>query len=517
MPTQIKGIAITNLPTVITNGNNVTGGMIIEIFNQICSKLNVTVVYKEVIDVTAVNSTVPKLVAAGTYDFAIGYPILPTDVNFEFQYQNVSRIDLYKDTLIVFTPNLLQLLVVNVLKELFFVFFIILLPWLLIATTLYYLIDIRRFSKTAFFTGFYEAFTIILYRKKNMPKGAKIYSVLFYIITILIGMLLLGDFIYVIASMLLKSDVDNINDYLNKRSSVCTISHDYLANTFMSNRQEIPDSKAPDPKTCFIQLNSFNVGSFLVSASRIKYFFYKNPSQNNMFDFDIRDSVSVDYYIILSSRLAEFSSQAGLILDDLKVDYIPTLRTKYEAEPVFNRIVPSSIFSDSILLIFTSLTITSLFAIVFLLIIIYRQTKKPSPASRKKSKKKKKHHHPNYDDEKVRLYEMTTKPSEKPYTEEERPHPRDPEVQHIQHRLPQAQNQQPSGKNRTLSLSGPIQHRKFEGNEGAFKFQGASDFENQLSPVPKVEYPTNTIQHRKINIDSGPFQDSGDPGIDLEK
>lgn len=258
MPTQIKGIAITNLPTVITNGNNVTGGMIIEIFNQICSKLNVTVVYKEVIDVTAVNSTVPKLVAAGTYDFAIGYPILPTDVNFEFQYQNVSRIDLYKDTLIVFTPNLLQLLVVNVLKELFFVFFIILLPWLLIATTLYYLIDIRRFSKTAFFTGFYEAFTIILYRKKNMPKGAKIYSVLFYIITILIGMLLLGDFIYVIASMLLKSDVDNINDYLNKRSSVCTISHDYLANTFMSNRQEIPDSKAPDPKTCFIQLNSFN-------------------------------------------------------------------------------------------------------------------------------------------------------------------------------------------------------------------------------------------------------------------
>jgi len=392
-------------------------------------------------------------------------------------------------------------------------------------------------------------------------------------------MLLLGDFIYVISSMLLKSDVDNINDYLNKRSSVCTLSHDYLANSFMSNRQEIPDSKAPDPKTCFIQLNSFNVGSFLVSASRIKYFFLQDPTQNNMFDFDIRDSVSVDYYIILSSKLYEFSTQAGLILDDLKIDYIPTMRTQYEAEPVFNRIVPSSIFSDSILLIFTSLTITSIFAIVFLLIIIYRQTKKPSPPSHKKSKKKKKYHHhqQNYDDEKVRLYEMN-KQSEAAggggvprFIDVEQERPRDPEIQYIHHRYPpvqqQTQNRQQQQqyqnyqqasrvqKNRTLSLSGPIQPKKFEGKpekswlkidaqssraEGTFKFQGTSDFENQLSPVAKAEYTErsphqmleiagngarggsenkNVIYPRKeMDIQKEKIKhDSSDPGIDLEK
>jgi len=518
IPASIKGVAIINAPTVFSNEtNNATSGVLYDIFNKICSQLNITVYYDWTIDIMQTNRSLLSLVANGTYDFILGFPILPNEDDFGEEFENLSKMSLLRDSIIIFTPNLLQLLVVGVLKELFFVFVIIFVPWILIATSLYYLIEIRRFSNMRFFKGFSEAFFMVTYRKKKMPKGAKIYSAFFYITTIIISMLLLGDFIYVIASMLLKSDIDNINDSVNRRSSVCILQNDYLTRTFLRNRPEIRYSQTLDPVTCFIELNSFNVGSFLISGSRIKNFFHGTPSQNNMFDFDVRDSVSLDYYVLLRNDLDHLHSKMAPIYEELEIAYIPSIINKYETQPIFNRIVPSSIFSDSILLIFTSLTITSSFLIIFLIISIYQQRKDRSSSDDKYNKKKRRKYmlaRQNDRYSQQQILEMEDYSDHRGDDVRYRYQPNYP--QHV----PPSQNYNTYNnynpryipRNGTLSLSGPVHVNNFDGKpekswlkidhqsskaEGSIKLQGTSDFENQISPIPKVE----DMESRQITID----------------
>ena len=516
-PASIKGIAIINSPTIFTDANGVpSGGVVFDIFNKMCSQLNVTVNYEVSIDIMSFNRSVLLQVANGTYDFILGYPFLPQDNDFTEDFETLTKMSLLRDSIIIFTPNLLQLLVVGVLKELFFVVIIILVPWLLISTSLYYLIEIRRFSNMNFFTGFYEAFLMICYKKKKMPKGAKIYSFLFFTATIIISMLLLGDFIYVVASMLLKSDIDNINDSVNRRSSICVLNNDYLSRTFLKNRPEIRYELASDPVTCFIELNSFNVGSFIVSASRIKHFFYTTPSQNNMFDFDIRDSVTLDYLVIVRNDLDHLHSKLDPMYEEMENTYIPTVIDKYESQPVFNRIVPSSIFSDSILLIFTSLTITSSFLIIFLIILIYRQRKGSSSSEERYQKRRKRRN-----EERARRYQLarqTDRYSQQhildmdEYFDHRGDDERYYQPNYPQHAPAQNYNTRYLARNGTLSLSGPVQVNKFEGKpeknwlkidnhsskeEGTFKYHGTSDFENQVSPIPKAE----ESESRQIAID----------------
>ena len=515
---QLNGAGIVNGPYLsLAENQTIHGGILYDIFKEVWRKLNVTVSYEPITDIpTESNTSLAKLVGNGTYDFVMGYPLDQSDASDLSDFDNVDRVDIIRDSVVVFTPKLLQLLVSNVFREMFFVFCIAFLPWILVNTSLYYLIERHRFTRMSFFSAYFECFKTILYHGKKMSKVAKVYSILFYGISIIMIMLLLGDFIYVIAAMMMKIDIDDLNQVVNSQSKTCIVEGDYLVEGFINRRQEITNIKTNDVLSCFLELDSLNVGSFMVSGSKVKSFFRNHPTLNNKFNYFVKDSINVDYYLLIN-RDFRLRDDINRVINRFPDFFIPNVIGKYFKSPSYNQIIPTSIFSDSTLLMFLSLTITSIFLIFFMvMMIVYKAKPKSKKVKHSKVKKAKK----SYGEEKLDKYRLAlqrSNESKQKLSQNDSDELKNKETQgatasHCQQyqKLQQFQRQntytrssQATDTDRnTLSLNSSINYRHCDANndanyrrshpqisdeERSLNFREMPDIENQISPIQKIE------------------------------
>ena len=191
---------------------------------------------------------------------------------------------------------------------------------------------------------------------------------------------------------------------------------------------------------------------------------------------------------------------------------INEIKQQYLAEVFFDQIIPNSIFSQSILLILTSLTLTSIFFIILICVLVKNQISRTPRTKRKKRTNADLNPHqsnkyryiytkPTDRETLVRdteKHDMLT-PLENSESSMIRKH-RKPSIDLIAETIRNSIMR--NNKNKSLSLSGPINIKKFEGkpdrswlnidqasskDEGSFKFQGTSDFENQMSSVERAE------------------------------
>jgi len=194
--------------------------------------------------------------------------------------------------------------------------------------------------------------------------------------------------------------------------------------------------------------------------------------------------------------------------------YINNVVNNYLPEVTFDQIVPHSIFSQSILLIFSSLTITSVFLIFLVCVMVKTQVQKPVK-TRRRRKQQQTGPRPNY------IYgPITSTRGSEPVTMRDRIKKGEGQLSPPSHPNPMAPSSilrkagadiiaetirnsvMKNNRNKTLSLSGPINPKKFDGkpdkswlkidqqsskDEGSFKFQGTSDFENQISSVDRAD------------------------------
>ena len=65
----------------------------------------------------------------------------------------IDKIPYMIETYYIFFPNLLTILIINVLQELFFIIVIISLPWILINGQIYYMLEGQKFHDTLFIKG----------------------------------------------------------------------------------------------------------------------------------------------------------------------------------------------------------------------------------------------------------------------------------------------------------------------------------------------------------------------------
>ena len=306
----------------------------------------------------------------------------------------------------------------------------------------------------------------------------------------------------------MKSDEDSINEFIYSRSSICYLESDYLAKQFFSKRGEIPIKEEDDMEACFSQLGSNSVGAFFVSASAVKSFFKTNEKYNNKYDFISRDSIYAEFSLLIRKDLPS-KNQIQTIIKNTAADTISKITKQYYVDPKFEKILPSSIFSDSILLIYTCMTITSCFIIGFLIIMIYKLRKRPFD---RKKLKLTNHGEKKFDQKRKKKYTS----------------PRDYEDEEDAHHIPKKnletegydtvhQTNKAGNKNKTLSLSGPMDLRRFDGKpekswlkidaqsskeEGSFKFHGTSDFENQISSVEKAHEESMPTPRDIFNVNS---------------
>ena len=530
---NLTGLAILgNVNFIEDSDNNITSGVLFDIFEEVWTNSNITATYKAwtLSTKTSDFTTVLELVSNGTYDFALGYPIIShgdneNDDDSAFKGYGLTKIDVLTDTAIVYTPNILQLLVGNVLQEMFFAVGIVILPWFLVNTLLFYLIEIRKFSKVDFFKGFFEAFLTITFRHQIMSTTAKVYSTVFYFITAIICMLLLGDFIYVIASMILSLDMSNSGQAVDSHSTTCMVEDDLLTSSFMEARQDIPRLISLDVNGCLSQLNSLNIGSFMASKAYMMNYLYRNPHQNNRFTFYLRDSIVLTYSILVCSKIG-ISDEISQILSSFRPSFYQRIHKNYYVQPVYNKIAPSSIFSNSILLIFMSLTITSLFIILFLIVLIYRMFRRKASTNSKMSsngdkgdslsKYKLLRQHSKI--AKKRISEMDdTENTEDNYQSPSLPNQslHQPRQRQLLMQRRALKHGNPFAKDHSLSLSGPIQIDKLKGKpESSWPEIESQDYnkkegienqeplENHLSLVHRIGEIDKRNQQSAVNTET---------------
>ena len=167
--------------------------------------------------------------------------------------------------------------------------------------------------------------------------------------------------------------------------------------------------------------------------------------------------------------------------------------------------------SDSIMFIFCSLTISSAFLLFFVILLLKSELwrKKRQPASQRSRRK-------NRD---IGVYSFRSVAQE---TEGGKKDSRfvQHQVANMEHRGERpdksiefnrnsVQKRGEPTKNKTLSLNGTINGNNFQGrpekswlkidaqsskDDGSFKYQGTSDFENQISSVDKADFSAQSIQ-----------------------
>lgn len=171
-------------------------------------------------------------------------------------------------------------------------------------------------------------------------------------------------------------------------------------------------------------------------------------------------------------------------------------------------------FSESILFIFCSLTISSIFLICFVILLICGECKRAKHPRKQKPRPPKKEY----------AFRSVAQDTDGPKRENLVIYPRgyDPANRRQTFNAEEVVNRSNGNrkgkdqKNRTLSLSGPINTQKFQGkpekswlkidaqsskDDGSFKYQGTEDFENQVSSVSKAEFSAQSI-HKEFFEDN---------------
>ena len=271
-------------------------GLLVDVFSYMASNLNFT--YNFTLLASKTNLTTDLVLFA------------PSDYNFDkvfdpvyYYLKNVTQNyvktnEVLKESYYIFFPSLLATLIQRVIWELFFILFIIIIPWILINAQIYYFFDSSRFRHLPFYKGFCKALSSILFRESETKCG-QIFSIYFLASTAVVCMLILADFIYTIANMLLVYDVANAYDFINNRANICLYYDDYFQINAMKLISQITLVITKNIGDCFSMIENLTVEALLISEYFIKNFFKSDRNYNNMFRYYIKQNSYKGYSFLI--------------------------------------------------------------------------------------------------------------------------------------------------------------------------------------------------------------------------
>lgn len=286
------------------NPNNIKNsdfsGILIDIFNYIGTNLNISYNYQLVESKSNLTTDI-VLYSPNDYNFDKGFdPVYYYLKNVTANYLKTD--DILKESYYIFYPSLLATLIQRVLWELFFILFIVIIPWVMINAQIYYFFDSRKFRDLPFHKGFFKALSAIICRETDTKCG-QIYSIFFLSATSVVSMLILADFIYTIANMITKYDISNVFDLINNKATICLYSEEFFQINFLRNIPQISLTIKSNIADCFYLIENLRVDAMLISEYFIKNFFKNNAKYNNVFRFYVKQNSFKTYAFLINNTL----------------------------------------------------------------------------------------------------------------------------------------------------------------------------------------------------------------------
>lgn len=266
--------------------NSDFGGILIEIWDKIALNLNLTYMYTLIPPGNNFSTIDVIIFNPEEYNMDTGLdPVKFYGSNYTREFYKSNEI--LRESYYIFFPSLLATLIQRVVWQLFFLIFIVIVPWILINAQIYYLFDMTRFKGLKY----HQAFAQSLLSLFSMQKGtrcSKVYSLFFYLSTLIISMLLLADFIYAIANMLTKYDISNGFDLINTRARVCLYYYENFMIQYLQKLNSVNMFIKQDIRECFNLIENLGAEALIISEFFIRAFFKRNPSYNNVFRFFLK-------------------------------------------------------------------------------------------------------------------------------------------------------------------------------------------------------------------------------------
>ena len=286
--------------------NNTTNsdfnGILIDLFDYIATNLNFTYNLNVVSSKNLLTNDI-VLYAPADYNFDKGFdPVYFYLKNVTINYLRSNEV--IKESYYIFYPSLLVTLIQRVIWELFFILFIVIIPWVLLNAQIYYLFDSSKYRDLPFYKGFYKALSSIVFRESETKCG-KIYSIFFLATTAIVCMLILADFIYTIANMLTRYDITNVYDLINNKANICLFLNDYFQINFLDNISEIQLTTKANIGDCFVLIENLGVDALLISEFYIKFFLKNNSQYNNLFRYYVKQNSFKSYAFLIQNKLNE--------------------------------------------------------------------------------------------------------------------------------------------------------------------------------------------------------------------
>lgn len=275
-------------------------GILIDIFSYMADQLNIS--YSYIIINSSINHT-SDLILYNPADYNLDKGFDPV-----FYYLKNSTIDyvktdeIIKESYYIFFPSLLATLIQKVIWELFFILFIVIVPWVLINAQIYYFFDSISFKNLPFYKGFYKALASLIFREAETKCG-KIYSIYFLASTSVVCMLILADFIYAIANMLTRFDITNVYDLINNKANICLFADEKFQINFLKTISEIQLTMKNSISDCFIMIENLTVSALLISEFYIKSFLKNNENYNNIFRFYVKQNSFKSYSFLINNQV----------------------------------------------------------------------------------------------------------------------------------------------------------------------------------------------------------------------
>ncbi len=216
-------------------------------------------------------------------------------------------------------------------------------------------------------------------------------------------MLLLADFIYAIANMITKYDISNGFDIINTRARVCLFEDELFIIEYLQKLNSVNMFIKVNIKECFRLIENLGAEALIISEFFIRYFFKMHSNYNNMFRFFLKQQSYKTYSILvkenvnLSNNVIIMTNFINFILFFYKISQtIDALKSLNVIQEIvqndvefvrYDKLSPTSILIESNILVLISLSITSLFILIFLCVGLKRQMWKL------KDRKKRKYHY----------------------------------------------------------------------------------------------------------------------------
>lgn len=275
-------------------------GILIDIFDLIAGKLNISYNY-QIIESTTNLTTDIVLFSPSDYNFDKGFdPVYYYLKNVTINYLKSDEI--LKESYYIFYPSLLATLIQRVIWELFFILFIMIIPWIMINAQIYYFFDSKKFRSLPFYKGFFKALTTIVFRE-TQTKCGKAYSLYFLASTSVLCMLILADFIYSIANMLTKYDISNVYDLINNKANICLYTDEIFQINLLKKIPLIQLTIKSNIMDCFFLIENLRADAVLISEYFIKSFFKSNNHYNNVFRFYVKQNSFKTYSFLINNSV----------------------------------------------------------------------------------------------------------------------------------------------------------------------------------------------------------------------